>query len=51
MGNKGIYSVGKKFSKALYLFAKHNILWVSRERRMKPYVYGIFFFKILKEEN
>ena len=51
MSNKGIYSVGKKFDKTLYLFAKHNILWVSRERRMKPYVYGIFFFFLKKKIN
>ena len=31
VGNEGIYSVGKDFGKALYLFAKQKVSWVPRE--------------------
>ena len=31
MSNEGIYSVGKEFGKATFLFAKHNVSQVPRE--------------------
>ena len=31
VGSEGIYNMGKEFGKALFIFAKQKVSWVSRE--------------------